>query len=248
MENPYNLTAEEQQEMLTEFVDEATGEVMLVMPTKKRVQWFRSVYKTGQVLTNIEHVFTEPVLTCIMKATITDEQGKILATGHACCSYSDTVEYRMHPVESAETMAVGRAMANAGFGTQFCGTDLDTPGPVDSPIHTGKTTENPKPAAAESAVDATGNTTVKQSDEDFETEVTKYMGSMTKSKAGGIMLSYGAKNLKTVKEAFMECKQKDKAADLRPYTHPGADEERDARIVAACRYFVEKYDESLNKK
>ena len=238
MKNPYELTDAEQKEMLVSFTDE-NGETMLVMPTKKRVQWFRSVYKKGQILTSLEHVFTEPTLTCIMKATITDEDGKVLATGHGCCSYADTIEYRMHPVESAETMAVGRAMANAGFGTQLCGTDLDTPGPVDSPVRAGES-GNEQQSIGDAGSD-------KQSDEEFEAEVENCMKSMTKAKAGGIMLSYGAKNLKTVKEAFMECKQSDKAADLRPYTHPGADEDRDARIVAACRYFVEKYDESLNK-
>lgn len=67
----------------------------------------------------------------VFKATITDESGRVLSTGHGSESRRDFGDY----LEKAETKAVGRALAMLGFGTQFAADELDEGERiVDSPI------------------------------------------------------------------------------------------------------------------
>ena len=67
----------------------------------------------------------------VFKATITDEDGRVLSTGHGSESARDFPDY----LEKAETKAVGRALAMLGFGTQFAADELDEGERiVDSPI------------------------------------------------------------------------------------------------------------------
>lgn len=70
----------------------------------------------------------------VFKATITDEAGRVLSTGHGSESARDFGDY----LEKAETKAVGRALAMLGFGTQFAADELDEGERiVDSPIDRG---------------------------------------------------------------------------------------------------------------
>lgn len=67
----------------------------------------------------------------VFKATITNEEGRILSTGHGSESKRDFGDY----LEKAETKAVGRALAMLGYGTQFAADELDEGERiVDSPI------------------------------------------------------------------------------------------------------------------
>lgn len=67
----------------------------------------------------------------VFKATITNQEGRVISTGHGSESKRDFGDY----LEKAETKAVGRALAMLGFGTQFAADELDEGERiVDSPI------------------------------------------------------------------------------------------------------------------
>lgn len=60
----------------------------------------------------------------VMKATIKDKEGKILATGHAEEVRTSSAINRTSAVENCETSAIGRALACLGYiGTEFASAD-----------------------------------------------------------------------------------------------------------------------------
>lgn len=80
----------------------------------ERVRVFRMLFPEGEILTDI---LKDDKETCYMKATILDENGKVLATGHAFedkKGYINATSY----VENCETSAVGRALAFLGLGSK----------------------------------------------------------------------------------------------------------------------------------
>lgn len=76
-------------------------------PVNERVMAYRRVHPLGQIITTKE--FTENYV--IFEAKITDEDGMVLATGHAR-EYLKT-EFAL---EKAETSAIGRAIGMCGYG------------------------------------------------------------------------------------------------------------------------------------
>lgn len=79
----------------------------------------------------------------IAKATIKDSKGRIRSTAHK----SETQKGFHDFLEKAETGAIGRALANIGYGTQFCGDELDEGERiVDSPAEPKKPKEIKPPA------------------------------------------------------------------------------------------------------
>lgn len=82
------------------------------LEVKWRIAWFRDEHPKGAIITEIAHA--EPIL---VRATIMDADGKILATGFGTPKTQGVAKSR--PFEGAETAAVGRALAHAGYGTQF---------------------------------------------------------------------------------------------------------------------------------
>ena len=80
------------------------------LEVKWRLVWFRAEHPKGSIITEI-------VNDDLMKATISDGDGKVLATGHGSSKKMGVAKSR--PFEGAETAAIGRALAHAGYGTQF---------------------------------------------------------------------------------------------------------------------------------
>lgn len=84
------------------------------LEVKWRIVWFRSDHPKGGILTDV-------VGDDLIKATILDSEGNVLATGHGSSKKQGVAKTR--PFEGAETAAIGRGLAHAGYGTQF--TDED---------------------------------------------------------------------------------------------------------------------------
>lgn len=87
-----------------------------------RVQRLRDSYKDGiSLTTEIVHRDESEV---VMKATILDKDGRVIATGHAEEQRSSSQINRTSALENAETSAIGRALAAFGMaGTEFASAD-----------------------------------------------------------------------------------------------------------------------------
>ena len=82
------------------------------LEVKWRMVWFREDHPLGCIATELAS--TDPV---VMKASVLNEDGKLLATGFGTPKMQGVAAKR--PFEGAETAAIGRALAVAGYGTQF---------------------------------------------------------------------------------------------------------------------------------
>lgn len=79
----------------------------------QRVKAFRSIYPMGVIRTDIVSIDNGVV---IMRATVIDEDNKIIATGLAQEKENSTYINKTSYIENCETSAVGRALGFAGFG------------------------------------------------------------------------------------------------------------------------------------
>lgn len=86
-----------------------------------RVGKFREAHKDFSLTTEIVSRDPECV---VMKATITNESGRVLATGHSEEYRATSQINRTSALENAETSAIGRALAALGLGgTEFASAD-----------------------------------------------------------------------------------------------------------------------------
>lgn len=86
-----------------------------------RVGKFRESHKDYSLTTEIVSRDPECV---VMKATITNESGRVLATGHSEEYRATSTINRTSALENAETSAIGRALAALGLGgTEFASAD-----------------------------------------------------------------------------------------------------------------------------
>ncbi len=83
-----------------------------------RLVWFREEKPEWSIETEILS-FTENM--AYTKATIKDQSGRIIATGHKMETKLGFADY----LEKSETGAIGRALAMCSYGTQFCADELD---------------------------------------------------------------------------------------------------------------------------
>lgn len=84
-------------------------------PVAGRIQAFRSICPEGSITTEIV-ALEDGVVT--MKTTVTDETGRILATGFAQEKESSSYINKTSYIENAETSAVGRALGMLGIGSE----------------------------------------------------------------------------------------------------------------------------------
>ena len=80
------------------------------LPVAPRIAWFRRDHPTWSIITEEEKEAPKAV---VMKATIKDEQGRVIATARKKETEANFADY----IEKAETGAVGRALALCGYGT-----------------------------------------------------------------------------------------------------------------------------------
>ena len=97
------------------------------LDVKWRVMWVRDEHPDWCISTELLEATAQQAL---FRATILDGNGKALSTAHGSETPKDFGDY----IEKAETKAIGRALAFAGYGTQFA-PDLDEGERiVDSPV------------------------------------------------------------------------------------------------------------------
>ncbi len=85
----------------------------------KRVSNFRSneKYQNYSLETEVVELDDQKV---VMKASISNENGRVIATGHAEEKRASSMINKTSALENCETSAIGRALASLGFGgTEF---------------------------------------------------------------------------------------------------------------------------------
>ncbi len=112
------------------------GKTVDYLEVKYRVMWFRDTFPKGEILTELLHLDEKRA---VVHARVLAD-GAMLGNGLGSETVGDWTDY----IEKAETKAIGRALAVAGFGTQFC-VELDMELPngeekiIDTPIETKRT-------------------------------------------------------------------------------------------------------------
>ena len=104
-----------------------------------RVKNFRDAHKDYSLTTEIVSRDAEVV---VMKATILDEKGRVIATGHSEERRSASQINKTSALENAETSAIGRALAAFGLG----GTEFATADEVANAITQQRGPSGPIPA------------------------------------------------------------------------------------------------------
>ena len=79
----------------------------------QRILGFKRLYENGSIETEI---ISNNDGVVIMKATVKDDNGKILSTGHAYEKENSTFINKTSYIENCETSAVGRALGILGIG------------------------------------------------------------------------------------------------------------------------------------
>lgn len=114
------------------------------LEVKWRIVWFRTDHPKGSII-------TEVVNDDLMKATIIDGDGRVLATGHGSSKKMGVAKNR--PFEGAETAAIGRALAHAGYGTQFTDELDEGDHLADSPIERDESKDDERKTLARQKLD-----------------------------------------------------------------------------------------------
>jgi len=83
------------------------------MTVALRVQHFREVHPDWSIVTQIVHRDADEV---VMVASILNEQGRLIATGHAEEKRKASQINSTSALENCETSCIGRCLASAGFG------------------------------------------------------------------------------------------------------------------------------------
>jgi hypothetical protein len=93
------------------------------LPVQARVHWYRTLNPLGRIET--EMLFFEPnAQIAVFRASVYNGDGQLLATATKMETAKGFADY----LEKAETGAIGRALALAGYGTQFAPELLETDG------------------------------------------------------------------------------------------------------------------------
>ena len=79
----------------------------------QRIKAFRMLYPNGAIIPEIESLDDG---VCVMKATVLDDNGKILGVGHAYEKEGSSFINKTSYIENCETSAVGRALGMCGIG------------------------------------------------------------------------------------------------------------------------------------
>lgn len=142
------------------------------LEVKYRLMWFREEHSDWAIETEIIEAYSCDSQT-LARAVIRNDQNRIVSTGHKFENERGFPDHR----EKAETGAIGRALAHLGYGTQFCGGDLDEGKRlVDSPV------ANPPQSLARKSVVRTAKQIVEDVDPgEYQCTFGKYRGMKIKN-------------------------------------------------------------------
>lgn len=161
------------------------------LPVQARLLWFRLKYPSGRIAKN--YIQLDDNAAVVEAQVFPDSEMKnCIATGVARRVSKNDDIYGERYVECAETAAVGRALAEAGFGTQFCDihTDYeDLNDLADSPVSPSQTSAAPK---SKQATPSKESSSIQQMTVDEASEVMipfgnnsgKKLGQLAKEKPG----------------------------------------------------------------
>ena len=131
------------------------------LDVKFRKLWFRLCHPEGKIA-KVYHALTEQVAICEARVYLNkdDPEDQYVGSGTARRFFKADEPFGESYVESAETAAVGRALAEAGFGSQFADCDMAEPAdssPADAPVVIPQQRQgDPAPLPAPSAAPAAG--------------------------------------------------------------------------------------------
>lgn len=206
-------------------------EGQLHLPVKDRISWFKLVHPSGAIVP-APPVFLPELNAWLVHAEVFDETGKLLSSGNGTASYHDKDGFGLHPIECAETKAIGRALAAAGFGNQFSGDDYVQKEPIDMGVSENGEKEESSDDLFEDA---------SLHNKNFENKVSKLMEAYTPEMSKGIVISYGPCATKTIADIYKESKKLD---TLKKYAFPETADMEHAAQIAACRVFIKAVEES----
>ncbi len=183
------------------------------LEVKYRLVWFRDENPDWGITTEIIKIDTEAKY-AIVKATITDQHGRILAQGTKMEDIKGFGDW----LEKAETGAIGRALGILGYGTQFAPEfdevvpGVENPRIVDAPIETPKSKVTATPVVAKRTM-REGGTLLKA-------EIARLWGEMDKEDNARIyqLLSgredYEVEAVYQAASVLRDCKMFDEANEL----------------------------------
>ena len=85
------------------------------IPVSERIRAFRYIYPRGQIATEIIGLENG---VCTMKASVFDDEGHLLGTGHAQEKESSSFINKTSYIENCETSCIGRALGSCGIGLE----------------------------------------------------------------------------------------------------------------------------------
>ena len=120
------------------------GTMSLYLDVKYRLLWFRLHRPNGKIDSEIIHVDDKSaVVCCKLYADRGDAPDQYVAKSSAQ-RFVTQDRFGDRYLETAETAAMGRVLAAAGYGTQFCGAaDMFGDIMVDAPLDLGAVEEDP---------------------------------------------------------------------------------------------------------
>ena len=129
------------------------------LEVKWRLVWFRDKYPQGVIKSEVK-MLSE--LVAIVTTDVCEDDGQLLATGMATVRSPQNAVWSGRDFEKAETAAIGRALAHAGFGTQFDGDD-EGDYLADNPIEPSGYSKKPPPKMSKTMPDSSaGNAPIEQ--------------------------------------------------------------------------------------